>query len=395
MKNYRIYWFCELLSAFGTRLQSSAIMWFMYQDTGSVWILGSLTFIEALPALLFSLPIGNFLDKYKHKPIYLYSKLCCLALSLFMFFISKLNPSIFVWLLLLFLLDICEQVNSQANTTFTISIVSEDKRREVIRQNSFIKSIVKILGMSISGIIMAYTNISICFMLNAFSYVPFIFCYKVIASNRRISDSITKKKIKQKFKTWDAIKEVSHNAALSSSLCTLAVINFFCFTYNVIIPLIVTDLLGESSVMFGFILGINGLGNCLGNICMKYLPYKGKHTVLAVTLGMLLFLAGSSHNSFITLVIFFITGFVNNIFQVNATNEVQDFCSEETRDIYNGVYSFACSGFSPFAKLLLPVVINWLGIAGCLHLYGLIVIAISLGLCFYCKKVAVTNLKIK
>jgi len=57
-RNYRLYFFGELFSLLGSRLQSAAQTWLEYRPTGSSFQLGLVVFIGQ-PSVLFLSPIGG------------------------------------------------------------------------------------------------------------------------------------------------------------------------------------------------------------------------------------------------------------------------------------------------------------------------------------------------
>ncbi|OUC06045.1 hypothetical protein RY27_23450, partial [Litorilinea aerophila] len=64
IRNYRLYiigWFIALV---GTRIQSIAIAWEMYQRTGEALSLGLVGLAQALPTMALALPAGFLADKF-------------------------------------------------------------------------------------------------------------------------------------------------------------------------------------------------------------------------------------------------------------------------------------------------------------------------------------------
>src|SRR4030095_3563983 len=63
-RQFLVGWFIALL---GTRLQSIAIGWEMYQRTGSPMALGLVGLAQAVPTILLALPAGYLADRF-HRP---------------------------------------------------------------------------------------------------------------------------------------------------------------------------------------------------------------------------------------------------------------------------------------------------------------------------------------
>ena len=54
-RNYRLFFYGQLVSLIGTWLQQTAISWFVYEITGSKFLLGAVSAIGSAPMMIFSL----------------------------------------------------------------------------------------------------------------------------------------------------------------------------------------------------------------------------------------------------------------------------------------------------------------------------------------------------
>src|SRR5574341_2271646 len=62
-RNYRLYFFGQMVSLTGTWMQNVAQSWLVYQLTGSPLYLGLVSFASSLPILAFSLGAGVYVDR--------------------------------------------------------------------------------------------------------------------------------------------------------------------------------------------------------------------------------------------------------------------------------------------------------------------------------------------
>src|SRR5687767_46481 len=67
---YTIGWFIALI---GTRIQSIAIAWEMYQRTGDALSLGLVGLAQALPTILLALPAGYLADRFNRPKLVMIS----------------------------------------------------------------------------------------------------------------------------------------------------------------------------------------------------------------------------------------------------------------------------------------------------------------------------------
>ena len=92
---YSLAWFVALL---GTRIQSVAIGWEMYERTGEALSLGLVGLAQALPTMLLALPAGYLADRYPTRlfvlggPLLVMVFICMLGIApTFWLIISQFN----------------------------------------------------------------------------------------------------------------------------------------------------------------------------------------------------------------------------------------------------------------------------------------------------------------
>ena len=63
-RNYRLFFYGQLVSLIGTWLQQTAMSWFVYEITGSKFLLGAVSAVGSAPMMIFSLWGGSRADRY-------------------------------------------------------------------------------------------------------------------------------------------------------------------------------------------------------------------------------------------------------------------------------------------------------------------------------------------
>ena len=68
VKNYRLYFMGQGISVLGTWIQRTTMGWFVYRLTGSVFMLGLVSFLSMIPSVFISPFAGTWADKWnRHK----------------------------------------------------------------------------------------------------------------------------------------------------------------------------------------------------------------------------------------------------------------------------------------------------------------------------------------
>src|SRR5213080_3846615 len=68
-RNFRLFFYGQLVSLIGTWLQQTAMSWFVYEITGSKFLLGAVSAVGSAPMMIFSLWGGSLADRYPKRSI--------------------------------------------------------------------------------------------------------------------------------------------------------------------------------------------------------------------------------------------------------------------------------------------------------------------------------------
>src|ERR1700722_6742264 len=95
-KNFRLYFYGQLVSVTGTWLQNVALGWLVLQITNSAFWVGIVSALSVLPTLLFSLIGGVIVDKFDKKKILYVTQSSAMVLAFILGVLTLLN-TINVW----------------------------------------------------------------------------------------------------------------------------------------------------------------------------------------------------------------------------------------------------------------------------------------------------------
>ncbi len=174
-KDYRNFFFWQFLSFTGTWLQGTAQSWLVYRLTGSALFLGLVSFASSLPALILAPISGVTADRFKRRDVLLTTQILCVIQGIILsalFFSGHINK----WhiLILAIFLGIANSFDVTARQTFIPLLVKKDDLINAIALNSSMFNAARIIGPALAGILISKYGEGICFILNVFSYFPFI-----------------------------------------------------------------------------------------------------------------------------------------------------------------------------------------------------------------------------
>lgn len=155
-RNYRLFFFGQLISLMGTWMQSVAQQWLVYKLTGSAALLGVVGFLGQIPMLLLT-PLGGVLaDRYPKRSIVVATQFSFMLLA-FAFALLTLTNNIRVWhiLSLAFLFGIVNAADVPARQSLVPELVPRDVLVNTIALNSAMFNLARIIGPAVAGILVA------------------------------------------------------------------------------------------------------------------------------------------------------------------------------------------------------------------------------------------------
>jgi MFS family permease len=174
-RNYRLFFFGQLVSLCGTWMQNMAQQWLVYRLTGSAVMLGLVGFCGQIPIFLLSPFTGTIADRFNRRSILVGTQVCSMLLAFVLsalVFTGRVQP----WHLpvLAAMLGMVNALDVPARQAFVVEMVGKDDLLNAIALNSSMFNSARILGPMLAGILVAAVGEGWCFFLNGASYLAVI-----------------------------------------------------------------------------------------------------------------------------------------------------------------------------------------------------------------------------
>lgn len=171
-RNYRLFFFGQLISIFGSQMQGTAQGYLVFELTNSTSYLGTVSFMNTAPSFLFMLISGVILDYMERRDMMRITQSFMMVVAwvqAILVFTGIIQP----WhiLLLTFLLGTANAFDMPARQSITVDLVPKSRLGNAIALNSTIFNLGMILGPSAAGIIYAAFGPGWSFLINAISYI--------------------------------------------------------------------------------------------------------------------------------------------------------------------------------------------------------------------------------
>src|SRR6266496_4378497 len=174
-RNYRLFFWGQLVSLIGTWMQQTAMSWFVYQITNSKLLLGTVAAVGSAPMMLFSIWGGSLADRYPKRSILVTTQTAQMACA-FLLAVGALagfaTPSFII--VIAALNGVAMGFDMPARQAFTVEMTSHEDLLNAISLNSSIVNGARVVGPSVAGLMIGALGVAMCFFLNGLSFVAVI-----------------------------------------------------------------------------------------------------------------------------------------------------------------------------------------------------------------------------
>ena len=174
-RNYKLYFFGQLISLTGTWLQVVAQGWLVLKLTNSAYYLGLIAALSTLPSLFLTMFGGVIVDQFPKRRILILTQTSSMILAFVLGFLTVFKI-ITVWEIgiIAFLLGVVNAIDAPARQSFVPEIVNKEQLASAIALNSSMFNAARVIGPSLAGILIALIGTGGAFIVNGVSYIAVI-----------------------------------------------------------------------------------------------------------------------------------------------------------------------------------------------------------------------------
>jgi MFS family permease len=370
-RNFRLFWFGQLISLIGTWMQSIGQAWLVLELTHSAWLLGVVGALQFLPIMLLSLFGGVLADRLPKRKVLLFTQsFAMLQATILWILVATGHVQVWEVLVLASLLGLTNSVDMPTRQAFVVEMVGREDLPNAIALNSSLFNMARVVGPGLGGLIIAWLGVAPLFLLNALSFIAVIIGLALIRMNdlyalakRSISRGETSKQ-----STLQSLREgltyVARTPSVLLVIVVIGVISLFGINFNVILPLFATDVLHSGALGFGFLSATFGLGSLFSALWLAWgnrRPNIQNLLIAALAFGVLEIFFALSQLYALSLVLIAAVGFAQIAFSATANTTLQTVTPDYLRGRVMSVYMVVFAGSVPLGNLFT---------GGLAHLYG-------------------------
>lgn len=355
VRNYRLFWFGQLISLIGTWMQNIGQAWLVLELTDSAFKLGLVNALQFLPLTFFSLFIGPVVDRFPKRKLVIFTQTSLMILAAILAALVYFE-AIRYWhiLILASCLGLVNTLDMPARQSFMIELVGKNCLMNAIALNSAVFNLGRIIGPAVAGILIGLLGMAACFFLNAFSFMAVIIGLLLI----NIPDYIPEREDKNLVaEVLEGLNYIKDKRVIFFPLLLLAVISTFTMNFNVLIPVFAKETLGQEALGFGLLMTSMGTGSLVGALMLAVNSKKGPSLKFlfgaALGLSLLMGFLGFQSNYLLSILTMFFIGFCSISFTASTNSTIQLNSDNRMRGRVMSVYSWVFGGMMPLGSILM------------------------------------------
>lgn len=354
-RNYRLYFLGQGVSLIGTWMTRVAASWLVYRLTDSAFLLGLVGFVGQIPTLVLAPFAGVYIDRWNRHRVLVVTQVASMLQSAALGVLTLTGViDVYQVMVLQALQGIINAFDTPARQSFVVEMVEgRADLANAIALNSSLVNGSRIIGPAIGGIVIAAVGEGWCFTLDAVSYIAVLGSLLAMRV-RPFAPATAIVPVRQALVA--GFNYVAGFAPVRSGLLLVALISTLGMPYQVLMPVMASDVLGGGAHTLGALMTATGLGALAGTL---YLASRqtvlglGRHIArAAIAFGVALMAFALSRNLWLSLIVLPISGagFMTTLAATNTI--VQTLVPEHLRGRVMSFYTMAFLGTAPIGSLL-------------------------------------------
>ena len=356
VRNYRLYFFSQIVSMTGTWMQSVAQIWLVLRLTHSGVALGIVTGLQFAPILLLGAWTGLLADRVDKRRLVIATQSAAALLALALGVLTAFD-AVELWMIyaLAFGLGIATALEIPARQSFVIEMVGADDLVNAVGLNSTVFTAARVIGPAVAAGLISTAGIEWCFFLNAASFGAVI-----AALSRMNPDELqpVPRVAKSKGQVLEGFRYVRSKPELMLALALMAVVGTLAFNFRVLLPLMATDVFHGGAGVYGTLSAIMGIGTLAGALAAAASRRPTKRLLVgsAFAFGLLIVAAAYAPSLVPEALVLIPLGAVSMIFIATCNSTLQLSSSDAMRGRVMALYSVLFLGTTPIGGPL----VGWL-----------------------------------
>jgi len=356
-RNYRLFFFGQLVSQAGTWMQTVAQSFLVLGLTHSGTQLGLTTAARFLPVLLFGQAGGLFADRAdKRRVLYVTQASAGLLAAAFAVLTGTHEMQLWTVYVLAVALGFVNVFDNPARQSFISELVPPDDLPNAVTLNSVSVNIARVFGAALGGVVAAVLGLALCFGLNAVSFAAVLVS---LAAMRAAGLFPARRVTREPGQIRQGLRYVRGTPELLIPLVMIAVIGALAWEFPVSLPLMASKVFGGGAAAYGVMASVMGVGAVAGGLVAagRGRPRASGLCLSAIGWGIAILLASAAPTMPLELAALVFVGYGSVTFNSMAKTVLQLVAKPTMRGRVMALWGLAWLGSTPIGGSI----VGWIG----------------------------------
>jgi MFS family permease len=263
VRNYRLFFYGQLVSLVGTWMQAVAQAWLVLRLTNNDgFALGLVTALQFLPLLLLSTHAGLVADRMDKRKVLIATQTAMGILAAVLAALT-LTHVVQLWMVyvLALLLGVANAFDNPTRQAFVTEMVGPQSVANAIGLNSTIFNAARVAGPAIGAVLIKMFDVGPCFLINAASYVAVIIGLLMMRPEELFHQPVA---VRARGQIREGLRYAWRKPVLRSTLFLVGVVGTLTFNFMVILPLLARQTFHGGAGTYGLLSAVMGAGSLAG-----------------------------------------------------------------------------------------------------------------------------------
>src|SRR5580698_6953293 len=280
-KPFRLYFGGQVVSASGSFLQQTAIGWLVLERTGSPGDLGLVLAAGGIPSLLFGPWGGAVADRVDLRKLLVVTQtLYCLLAALLWALAAAGEASVGALVAIGVAGGVVQIADSPARQALVSRLVPPEDLASAVSVNGVVVNSARVVGPALAGVLILTVGTTICFALNALSYLAVIAALLVIRPRDAGGPAPPGRQ-----GVREGLRYAAGRQQLWLPLVMMSVVGLLAFNFAVVLPVFAKDTFHGSGGTYGLLTTMLSVGAIMGSLAVGFIHHPRRLYLLFAALG--------------------------------------------------------------------------------------------------------------
>ena len=381
-RNYRLYFFGQLVSLTGTWMQNAALVWLAFQLTGESKWAALVSAAQILPTFFFGAWGGALADRWPKRSLIFVTQSGFLLVALVLAaltFMRIITP----WQLFFVTLvnGLVQAMDLPARLAFVMDMAGREDLMNAVALNSLLFNVARVVGPALSGFVMRWLAPEACFFANALSYAAVLWALARMDIAGSVQGAVRSKGLHALLEGLAYLARRRELAFLMMLVITTALCGWPSQT---LLPALAKRVLGSDEVGYSWMLSGTGFGALAAAWTLAtFGSMEERRQLIRAGIGLVsigLIALSIAGNLLLSMACCGLIGFGLILFLATTQSIIQLSAGEHNRGRVMAIWAMTQSGAVPLGSFLAGVAADRWNVPLVLRILGLTCATAALGL---------------